>query len=258
MSKKILAVRIHAGFNAGVFLGGLLALTEQTGGLASAYLRTLFPELDADVAFEHAVVNGISGWRAGVVVPPEHAHRHPADIFAIYGKSRLSTAAQEKARAVWMMLARAEAKVHNVPLEVVHFHEVGRMSNILAIGLCAEYLTTLGDITIAASAVPMGDGHVHCAHGEVPYPAPATFAMLDDVPVRPFFGTGEAITPTGLAILKGFGAHFGVWPEMTVRKTATVFVKQYFEGVPNGTLFAMGEPIEQPQEGKTAMAAAHS
>lgn len=241
-SEKIIAVRIHAGFNAGVFLGGLLALTDQTGGMAGAYLRTLFPGIDADVRLEPASVNGIAGWRAGVATPPEHAHRHPADIFAMYEASRLSQSAKEKARAVWMTLAGAEAKVHNAPIEHVHFHEVGRLSNILAIGLCAEYLTTLSPVSIAASAVPMGDGRVRCAHGEVPYPAPATFAMLEGVPVRPFAGEGEAITPTGLAILKGFGARFGGWPEMTVDKTATLFTPQHFEGVPNGTLFAMGSP----------------
>ncbi len=239
---KIIAVRIHAGFNAGVFLGGLLVLTEQTAGLAGAYLRSLFPGIEAEVALETASVNGIAGWRADVVTPPEHAHRHPSDIFEIYEKSRLSAAAREKARAVWMTVARAEAKVHNAPLDAVHFHEVGRMSNILAIGLCAEYLTTLAPAEIAASPVPMGDGSVRCAHGEVPFPAPATFAMLEGVPVRPYAGTGEPITPTGLAILKGFGARFGGWPEMTVEKTATIFTKQRFEGTPNGTLFAMGSP----------------
>ena len=172
---KIIAVRIHAGFNAGVFLGGLLVLTEQTAGLAGAYLRSLFPGAEAEVALETASVNGIAGWRADVVTPPEHAHRHPSDIFEIYEKSRLSAAAREKARAVWMIVARAEAKVHNAPLDVVHFHEVGRMSNILAIGLCAEYLTTLAPAEIAASPVPMGDGIVRCAHGEVPFPRPGHF-----------------------------------------------------------------------------------
>ncbi len=239
----MLAVRIHAGFNVNVFLAGILALTDQTGRLAGAYLRSLFPEIPSAIAFDSCSVNGIAGVRASILTEVEHAHRHPGDIFKIYEKSRLSHTAKALAARVWHALSAAEARVHGASIADVHFHEAGRMSNILGIGLCAEYLTTLGLQGIAASPIPLGDGVIHCAHGAIPYPAPAMFAMLEGVAVRGYAGEGEPVTPTGLALLKGFGAEFGVWPQMRIEMRAAVFSGKYFKGVPNGTLFAIGRAI---------------
>lgn len=243
----ILAVRIHAGFNASVFLGGLLSLMGITGGLAGALLRQRFPalELPADVVrLETRAVNGIVGVSLSMNLPREgHVHRHPGDILAIYDKSTLGAEAKAMAAAVWQVLARAEARVHGTRPEMVHFHEVGRMSNILAIGLAAHCLSLIEPAAIAASPLPMTDGEVNCAHGIVPYPAPALFAMLEGVAVRPYGGDGEPVTPTGLAILKGLGAEFGAWPEMTVTSAVTAFAPAVFSGTPNGTLFLMGKPL---------------
>lgn len=239
---KVLTVRINAGFNAGVFTAGLLALTGITAGMAGAYLRKLFPGVDCGIALEERVVSGISGLSCRIMTPPEHAHRHPEDIEAIYAKSTLSAPARAKAANVWRVLTTAEGRVHGMAPEDVHFHEVGRMSNILAIGLCAEFLTKLNFAKFVVSPIPMTEGEVHCAHGLVPYPAPALFAMLEGVAVRPTSGEGELITPTGLAILKGFGAEFGAWPEMTIERTAQTFLagNTIFANTPNGTRFVMG------------------
>lgn len=105
-------------------------------------------------------------------------------------------------------MASAEARVHNSPLESVHFHEVGRMTNILSVGLIAEIFTSVNPVAFIASPLPLADGMVRCAHGAVPNPAPATLAQLEGVAVRPYNGTGETVTPTGVAILKGLGAQF--------------------------------------------------
>lgn len=239
--RDILTVRIHAGFNAGSFLAGLCALTDQTGGTATAFLRHLFPTIPAEVRFEKRYVNHIAGFTAVVRTNPEHPHRTPGDIAAIYDESRLSTEARRKADAVWRVLTLGEAGVHGMSPDEVHFHEVGRMANILAVGLIAEWMTTLRPARLVASPIPLGDGTIECAHGAIPYPAPALFSMLEGVPVRPFAGDGEAVTPTGLAVLKGLGAEFGGWPAMTIRRRATVFTEKTFEGVANGALFALGE-----------------
>ncbi|MFU0842669.1 MAG: DUF1116 domain-containing protein [Burkholderia sp.] len=244
----LLTVRIHAGFNAAAFLGGILALTWQSGGTATAVLNRLFPGIDAAVAFGPASVSGIGGWRCRIEAPHEHVHRHLSDIAAIYDKSGLSAAARAKADAVWNVLGRAEAAVHGIDLEDVHFHEVGRMANILAVGLIAEFLTRLGGVRLSASPIPMTDSTVLCAHGAVPYPAPALFAMLEGVAVRPWAGEGEPVTPTGLALLRGLGARFGGWPKMTVTAKATVFTDHVFEGVPNGTLFIAGTPLTEEND----------
>ena len=145
MPDSILTIRIHAGFNASSFTAGLLALTEQTSGTAGAYLRSLFPGLDIGLELKPAWVRGISGWTVKFLTPAEtgHGHRHPEEIEAIYAASRLSAGARQRARAVWHELVRAEARVHGTSENEVHFHEVGRLSNILAVGLCAQFLETL-------------------------------------------------------------------------------------------------------------------
>jgi uncharacterized protein (DUF111 family) len=245
MARPVITLRIHAGFNAGSFLAGLLALTASPLLPPAELLKARFPNLEnVSLALSPASVNDIAGWSLNLQAPHEHVHRHVADIASIYAARALSEAARDLAMNVWHVIANAEAAVHGGSLESVHFHEVGRIANIVSIGLAAELLCAIQPERLIASPIPLGDGTVLCAHGAVPNPAPSTFAMLDGVPVRPFLGEGEAITPTGLGALLGFGAAFGPWPEMTVRKHATVFVPgKIFEGVPNGTLFAMGEPL---------------
>lgn len=240
--RDILTVRIHAGFNAASFLAGLMALTDQSGGTATLFLRRLFPTIPAEIRFEDRYVNDIAGVTAKILTQPEHPHRTPGDIAAIYAESRLSDEARQKAAAVWKVLSEGEAGVHGMPVEHVHFHEVGRMANVLAVGLIAEWMTTLRPARLVVSPIPLGDGAIQCAHGTIPYPAPALFSMLDGVPVRAWAGEGEAVTPTGLAVIKGLGAEFGGWPAMTITKRATVFTDKYFENVPNGALFALGTP----------------
>ena len=239
----ILTVRIHAGFNANSFLAGLLALTGQTAGTAESYMRRLFPTIDAHIAFGPRSVNGILGYTLQIITPHEHAHRTPADIRRLYDESLLSDAAKSKALAIWQVLSEAEARVHGTTVDHIHFHEVGRMANILAIGLIADFMTTIEPQQLVASPIPLTDGTVKCAHGVVPYPAPAMFAMMENVAVRPWSGEGEPVTPTGLAVLIGLGATFGGWPIMTITDRATVFTPNVFEGVANGTLFAFGKPM---------------
>ncbi len=239
----VLTVRIHAGFNANAFLAGLLALTGETAESANALLKRLFPKVDASIDFGTKSVNAIAGVNCRFVTPaePHHCHRTPVEILKIYDdESTLSPEAREKAGLIWHVLAGAEAMVHGATIETVHFHEVGRLSNILAIGLIAEIATRINLKHIIASPIPMADGTVECAHGAVPYPAPSMFMMMKGLPVRPWAGTGEPVTPTGLAVLLGLKAAFGAWPAMTIEERVTVFTDREFEGVANGTLFAIG------------------
>ena len=168
------------------------------------------------------------------------------DTAAIYeNESALTPAAREITRRIWSVIAHAEARVHDACVEDVHFHEVGRMSNILAIGLIAEVFAAVNPIDFVCSPVPLGDGEVVCAHGVVTNPAPALLSMIDGVAVKPFAGEGEAVTPTGLAILIGLGARFDCWPQMRVRRHATAFHnKKVFNGCANGLLFALGDALQ--------------
>lgn len=255
--RPVLTVRIHSGLNAASFLAGLLSVASPEILLdADELLHARFPHAGARLVHEARSVNGIAGSACrfeGLQAAGHdhanahhHAHRSYADIETIYEtEGRLSPAARELTRSIWSTLAQAEARVHGTAPDKVHFHEVGRMENILAIGLIAEVFAAINPIDFVASPVPLADGAVHCAHGVVPNPAPALLSMLDGVAVGPFSGEGEAVTPTGLAIILGLGARFGRWPLMRVQRHATAFhAARVFEGGPNGLIFALGEALE--------------
>lgn len=258
-----LSVRLHAGFNANVMLGGLMALYELTGPMMSAVADRLFPTFTSRITLLPTAVNAIAGWRCDVSVtelsshtdsgtPPDaqpstpthtpshgHVHRSLADILAYYDQALLSEAALNAIESIWLTLAHAEARVHGTTPEHVHFHEVGRLSNVVAIGLIAHLMTKTG-LTLSASPVPVTDGVIRCAHGLVANPAPSLCALLTDLPVRPLETQGEPITPTGLAILRGLKATFGPWPAMSVARIETVYTPYVFPDVPNGARFVLG------------------
>ena len=256
--RPVLTVRIHAGLNAASFLAGLLSVASPAELLdADELLHARFPNTKAHLVHAPHSVNGIAGsiCRFEGLNEAEHdhgqdhhhhVHRTCAEIEAIYdNEGKLSPAARELASSIWSVLARAEARVHGAAPEDVHFHEVGRMENILAVGLIAEVFAAINPIDFVASPVPLTDGEVHCAHGVVPNPAPALLAMLDGVAVGPFAGEGEAVTPTGLAVVLGLGPRFGRWPSMRVARHATAFhAAKVFAERPNGLIFALGEALE--------------
>ena len=242
ISHPTLTIRIHAGFNAERLSRRIASTVRQSFLLRPGTTRGEVSGIDRQASFEPVSVNHIAGHQVRFELPHEHVHRTLTDIASIYDRSALSEAARATADVIWTTIAQAEAHVHNADIAQVHFHEVGRMSNILAIGLIAELFIAMDPARIVASPLPIGDGSIRCAHGTVPNPAPATLAMLDGVAVCGWRGQGEPVTPTGLAILKGLQAQFGAWPTMVVKKHATVYAaEKYFDGVPNGTIFALGE-----------------
>ena len=131
-----------------------------------------------------------------------HEHRNLHDIEQIISKSTLHEAVKMRAMKMFMLIAKAESKIHGVPVDKIHFHEVGAVDSIVDVtgaAICIEYLKP--DL-ILSSAVELGGGTVRCAHGIMPVPAPATAEILKDVPVKLGSTPHEATTPTGAAILK--------------------------------------------------------
>lgn len=246
LSRPVLTVRVHAGLNASALLAGLFSVSNlEQFFSADEFLRLRFPHAQATLNIRPAAVRGIGGVTAQFETPEEgHVHRKPGDILQYYERaSNLSPAARQCAADIWLTLAQAEARVHGVDTASVHFHEVGRMTNILAVGLIAELFTAIRPIDFVCSPLPLADGTVRCAHGIVPNPAPATLALLEGAAVCPYGGIGETVTPTGLAILKGLGASFGAWPAMRVTRQVTAFApNKFFEGA-NGLVVALGQPL---------------
>ncbi len=147
---------------------------------------------------------------------PEHRHRHLHHIFALLDGGALSGRQRETARQIFTRLAEAEAQVHGVAVEKVHFHEVGAADSIADVVGTAVGLDLLGVDRVVASPVPTGFGRVRIAHGEVSIPAPATAELLRGIPVAESAIEAELTTPTGAAILATLAGRFGPIPSMTV------------------------------------------
>ena len=146
-------------------------------------------------------------------------HQHHRHLGAIVGILRASTLAGDvKARAerIFTRLADAEARVHGSQRDEVHFHEVGAVDAIIDITGAAVALSLLGADSVSASALPIGRGFVHGAHGRIPIPAPGTAELLRGFPVVDTGVAGELVTPTGAAIITTLAQDVGWMPSMTM------------------------------------------
>lgn len=160
---------------------------------------------------------------------PEHIHEHEhnhdhhhaslEDITHMISHLPLPETVKEHAQAVYQSIAQAESRAHGKPVTEIHFHEVGTWDAVAdVVGVCL-LLHQLGVEEIVASPVHVGCGHVHCAHGILPVPAPATAMLLEGIPTYGGQVEGELCTPTGAALLRHFAASFGPMPTMAVEKT---------------------------------------
>jgi uncharacterized protein (TIGR00299 family) protein len=181
-----------------------------------------------------------------VTVHDQQTHRHYAGIDAMIADSSLAGPVKEKARSIFRRLAEAEALVHGVPVEDVHFHEVGAVDSIVdivATAVCLEYLEVE---QVYASAVPLGSGFVQTGHGRLTVPVPATVELLRGMAVHGVCGEGERVTPTGAAILAALATSSGTRPDMTLSRVGSGAGGMDFSDCPNilraflGTSAAVG------------------
>lgn len=162
----------------------------------------------------------------------DHGHHHhatPGHIGALIDALPLPEAVKGHARAVYDAIATAEARAHGCTVGDVHFHEVGALDAVADVtGVCyALYLLAPDKIT--ASPVHVGSGQVHCAHGVVPVPAPATAILLEGVPAYGGEVRGELCTPTGAALLRHFANAFGPMPVLFTEQVGYGVGKKEFE-----------------------------
>lgn len=204
------------------------------GDMLSASLLQLIPDpekildlinhLDLphlSVSLEPAEKCGISGVQYRVCIDGEeelehhHHHGHHLDeVKSIIDRSGAPEKVCEDAKAVYDLLAQAEAKAHGCEMEHIHFHEVGTIDAIVDILTVCLLIHELAPDMICASPVHVGQGTVKCAHGVLPVPAPATANLLCGVPIYSDGIHGELCTPTGAALLKYFVDEFGSMPDM--------------------------------------------
>jgi uncharacterized protein (TIGR00299 family) protein len=179
-----------------------------------------------------------------VIVHNEHG-RSLTEIREIIGKSIISDKAKRNAIAIFEALGAAEAKIHDVPIDKIHFHEVGAVDAIVDIVCAAAGAEALGVDEIVCSSLNVGGGTVKCAHGTFPVPAPATVELLKDVPVYSSGVQAELVTPTGAAIVRTLASRFVPFPEMRVEKSGYGAGSRDFPGHPNVVRLTIGEATPQ-------------
>jgi len=194
-----------------------------------------------DLTVKEVVRNGISAKSVDVSVAGELPSRNYSKIKSVIENSTLSDNAKNISLTIFEKIADAEATIHKCEKENVHFHEVGAIDSIVDIvgtALCVEYL---GITKFMASKIPFGKGFVKCQHGLLPVPAPATLAILKDVPV---YGTDieqELVTPTGAAIITTLTEEFGTIPGMVIEKIGYGAGKNENTTIPNLLRIMIGE-----------------
>jgi uncharacterized protein (TIGR00299 family) protein len=190
--------------------------------------------------------NGIAATYVNIDAPDQETQRHLPDVEEIVGRGKLTDRQRALAMKIFRRLAEAEAAVHGLPVEKVHFHEVGALDSIADIVGAAIGLDLLGAERYTSRSVPPGSGSVKCAHGIMPVPAPATAVLLKGVPLAKAPVTGELVTPTGAAILTAVVAEYTEQPAMTIERIGVGAGKRDPWEQPNVLRLFVGEAAESP------------
>lgn len=181
----------------------------------------------------------------------EHSHGHHhhsgmTDITAIVEALPIPEAVRQDVLAVYGLIAQAESHAHGVPVPEIHFHEVGTMDAVADVTAVCLLMHRLAPEQVVVSPVHVGSGHVHCAHGILPVPAPATAHILQGVPIYGGGIKGELCTPTGAALLKHFATSFGTMPTMVAEAIGYGMGKKDF-ATANCIRAMLGDTPEAPE-----------
>lgn len=206
----------------------------------------LQPKIEHGLQGYHCQVN-VDGQCESTILSHQHTHDTHGhtlfDVHQIIEKLYVSDAVKEQAVAVYQLIADAESKVHQKPIQEVHFHEVGAYDAIADVVAVCYLLEQLDIQRLGVSPIHTGYGTVHCAHGILPVPAPATMELLHDIPCYVDYTVqGELCTPTGVALVKYFGNQFGTMPVMRIDKVSYGFGTKHFER-PNCVRGCIGQVI---------------
>jgi uncharacterized protein (TIGR00299 family) protein len=202
-----------SGISGDMTLGALVDAGVDPRAIQSAVATLGLP---CELTFTTVRRGGFRATYAHVETPHEHAHRHLHHIEAMIDKSSLTPRQNELARRIFRRLGEAEAAVHGIDIQKIHFHEVGAVDSIVDIVGAAVGLDLLGVERFEASPVPPGRGSVKAAHGLMPLPAPGTAELLKGVPLADSTIEMELTTPTGAAIVTTVAERFGPLPAMTI------------------------------------------
>jgi uncharacterized protein (TIGR00299 family) protein len=206
------------GISGDMFVAALLDL-----GLPLSLLRSelrKIPSLRFEIQASKKIAQSIRATHFRVICGKgrQEPARSWSDIRRLIERSRLASEAKETGSKIFSRLAEAESRIHRVPVDKVHFHEVGATDSIVDIMAAAIGCQYFKINSFHFSRIPLGRGIVHSAHGRLPIPGPATLELLKNLPVEWTQLEGETVTPTGAAIIASLGTRFGAQTSMTVEK----------------------------------------
>ena len=193
------------------------------------------------IDFERVDRSGIGSTYAKVQTAHEHAHRHLSDILKIIYGSRLNDRVKDRAARIFSRLAEAEAHVHNLPVEKIHFHEVGALDAIIDVCGAAVGFDLLNIQRFICSPLRVGFGMARMAHGTFPIPPPAVAELLKGKPIYAGDIEGEFVTPTGAAIITTVCDRFEALPSMQIHATGYGAGTRNPKGFPNALRLLVGE-----------------
>ncbi len=236
-----------SGISGDMTLGALV-----DAGCAVDHLRAELRGLQVpgwELSAEKVWKNGMAATYVKVKTEDQSKHRSLGAILEILQKSELASQVCERAAAIFSKLGEAESLVHDVPLEKIHFHEVGAVDAIVDIvGSCIGF-HALGIKKFACSALNVGGGAAKMAHGVLPVPAPATASLLQGKPTYSNGVQKELVTPTGAAIVATLCDSFGPQPPMSVSAIGYGAGTADLEGQPNVVRIMIGETAEKSVAG---------
>lgn len=248
---KILCFDCFSGISGDMNLGAMVDL-----GVDQDFLVNELNKLNLkgwELRIEKDQRHGIRGTKVTVKqTRHEHAHRHLADVERIIDESGLDDKTKNLAKKIFMKVAVAEAAVHGIDIQKVHFHEVGAIDSIVDITGAAICYNALGVDGVYVSEIEAGSGFVKCDHGKLPVPAPATVEILKGLPVKTGGVGFEATTPTGAAILAALGTRFGSFPPIRITRIGYGVGQKENPEVPNLLRVFIAEP-DPENEGHKAL-----
>ncbi len=281
----MLGALLHAGVDAELFRQTVAALgvdaqikieSVNRSGISSTNVRVLTAEGERDDAHvlldQHAGEHTHDSHHAHPhAQPQEHSHRGPRpenpgrqehrhghsrdhghgrslhEIQDLISRAPIDSVSRAIALRAFLLLGEAEAKIHNIPVVQIHFHEVGAVDAIVDIVCSAVGCVSLGVDRWISSPLNVGGGTVQCAHGIFPVPAPATTELLKGCPVYSSGIQAELVTPTGAAILRALGVEFAALPLMTIERTGYGAGARDLPGLANVVRISVGEALDKGQ-----------
>jgi len=251
--EKILYLDCFSGASGDMVLGALIDLGVPLDGLRTA-LAALLPA-GCELTAERVSRSGIGAIQFDVKETGHDAggharHRGLHEILEMIAKSGLPEPVASRASLLFERLGRVEAEIHQVPIERVHFHEVGALDSIVDIVGSVWAIDSLGVDRVSASPLNTGSGTVATAHGQLPVPAPATIRLLEGAPAYSNGVQGELLTPTGALLVTGHATSFGPMPAMTIRRTGYGAGQRQVPGQPNVLRAVLGEATASADHGR--------